>query len=141
MSRSSNVNPLPGARTPAGLPACRKLCPPLVAPWLLPLCPLAAVLLLHHTSRCRMLCHAAQVRGPARTAKDARKQAQKYAAAKEARSMLGEAGQQAEGLSAGCYAVLPSVGTACAAALLPHPLCCHCTTLPCFCMQSNTVLV
>jgi len=30
-----------------------------------------------------------QVRGPARTAKEARKQQQKYAAAKEARSMLG----------------------------------------------------
>lgn len=33
--------------------------------------------------------HRPQVRGPARSAKEARKQQQKYAAAKEARSMLG----------------------------------------------------
>ena len=55
--------------------------------------PLPAYLFSHHSLPLPACRPSLQVRGPARTAKEARKQAQKYAAAKEARSMLGALGR------------------------------------------------
>jgi hypothetical protein len=62
-----------------------------------------------------------EVRGPARSSKEARKQQQKYAAAKEARSLLGESCGTPQPAMHACVRACPASSPALCAVLLSMP--------------------